>query len=327
MNRPHAVRSVAIFASVLVTALLIPAAVGAASVSMVNTGPVTYQFTPSSVTVDVGGSVTWTNRSNAGSEPHTVTSDDGHSFFTDGVLSVGDTFTHTFTKPGRFTYHCEIHPDMTGVVIVNGPAATPTPPPTPRPTPAPTPRATPKPTPAPTATPTPTRTAAPAATLQPTAAPTSPTPQPTIAPTASPRAIPAAPSPTPVATVGPTSLPASAAPTSSSGASASGGGSPAVSTPPPSVQAGGATPVAQSAGPSASSGDGGTGATPAAASSDTGGFIALAALVLVALAGGAALFLRGRRAGRSGFSSPAGRSRRSCRGQRRYRPRCSRRSG
>jgi plastocyanin len=47
-----------------------------------------------------------------------VTSDDGTWF--DGVLSnAGDMFNHTFAATGSYTYHCVIHPGMTGTVIVH----------------------------------------------------------------------------------------------------------------------------------------------------------------------------------------------------------------
>lgn len=66
-------------------------------------------FSPKSVTVKVGVTVTWTNR---GERPHTVTADDG-SFDSGGDASdyvlPGQTFSHTFTKTGRFPYYCRLH--------------------------------------------------------------------------------------------------------------------------------------------------------------------------------------------------------------------------
>jgi plastocyanin len=70
-------------------------------------------FSPASVTVKVGETVTWTNKD---STTHTVTADKGE--FSSDPLSKGTTFTATFTTAGTYTYHCSIHPTMTGTVIV-----------------------------------------------------------------------------------------------------------------------------------------------------------------------------------------------------------------
>jgi plastocyanin len=72
-----------------------------------------FQFTPSKVTIKVGGTVTWTNE---GSSVHTVTADDGN--FDSGQLQKGKTFSRTFDSAGTFSYHCSIHPSMKAQVIV-----------------------------------------------------------------------------------------------------------------------------------------------------------------------------------------------------------------
>ena len=77
-----------------------------------------YAFHDPTVTVVPGTVVVWTNRDD---DPHTVTADDGS--FDSGGLGQGDTFKHTFGKPGRYPYHCAAHPFMKGVVIVKGDAA------------------------------------------------------------------------------------------------------------------------------------------------------------------------------------------------------------
>ncbi len=86
-----------------------------ASVSISN-----FAFVPASVTVNVGDTVTWTN--NQGGVPHTVSSDTGA--FDSGTLNGGGTFAQTFGTAGTFAYHCNIHPSMTGSVVVTGAAAT-----------------------------------------------------------------------------------------------------------------------------------------------------------------------------------------------------------
>lgn len=70
-------------------------------------------FSPATVTVTVGGTVTWTN---TGDNPHTTTGPTWDS----GIMSPGDTFTETFNTEGTFDYVCEIHvaQGMVGTVIV-----------------------------------------------------------------------------------------------------------------------------------------------------------------------------------------------------------------
>ena len=35
-----------------------------------------------------------------------------------GQLQDSGTYAHTFTQPGSYTYHCTVHPNMTGTVVV-----------------------------------------------------------------------------------------------------------------------------------------------------------------------------------------------------------------
>ena len=72
-------------------------------------------YGPGTITVVIGvnNTVTWTNRDFS---VHTVTSDSGG--FDSGLLNSGDSWTHTFTTPGTYAYHCTIHPFMTGTVVV-----------------------------------------------------------------------------------------------------------------------------------------------------------------------------------------------------------------
>ena len=70
-------------------------------------------FDPATVTIAVGGTVTWTNED---STTHTVTADNGE--FNSGDLANGATFSFTFDTAGTFAYHCSIHPSMTGTVVV-----------------------------------------------------------------------------------------------------------------------------------------------------------------------------------------------------------------
>jgi len=72
-----------------------------------------FQFTPATITIHVGDTVTWVNN---GPSAHTATANN-HSFNT-GVLQKGHSASHTFTTAGTFTYICSIHPFMHGTVIV-----------------------------------------------------------------------------------------------------------------------------------------------------------------------------------------------------------------
>lgn len=73
-----------------------------------------YAFSPDSITVSAGTTVTWVNNDTTA---HTVTADDGS--FDSGNLAPGESFTFTFTSAGSFVYHCNYHPNMEGTVVVN----------------------------------------------------------------------------------------------------------------------------------------------------------------------------------------------------------------
>lgn len=78
------------------------------SVSVVNR-----TFEPQNVTIQAGDSVIWTNNDIM---PHTVTATDG-SFDSD-FLAVGAQFAHHFDSSGTFSYICQYHSNMTGVIQV-----------------------------------------------------------------------------------------------------------------------------------------------------------------------------------------------------------------
>jgi plastocyanin len=82
-------------------------AAGATAVTIAN-----FAFSPASVTIKVGDSVTWTNNDSA---THAVVGDGGIS---SGDLTQGKTYTKKFDTAGSFAYRCSIHPSMTGTVVV-----------------------------------------------------------------------------------------------------------------------------------------------------------------------------------------------------------------
>jgi plastocyanin len=81
---------------------------------------VNFAFSPQKVVIPIGGSVTWTNKDDVA---HTATASD--SSFDSGNLANGQSWTHTFTKAGKYAYVCTYHPNMTGTIVVQ--AATPAP--------------------------------------------------------------------------------------------------------------------------------------------------------------------------------------------------------
>jgi LPXTG-motif cell wall-anchored protein len=72
-----------------------------------------FSFSPATVTVTAGETITWTNDGPTG---HSATADDGS--FDTGILSQGHSGSHTFTTPGTYSFHCTPHPFMQGKVVV-----------------------------------------------------------------------------------------------------------------------------------------------------------------------------------------------------------------
>jgi plastocyanin len=75
---------------------------------------VDFTFEPATVTVAVGGTVTWTQVDTVG---HSVQSTTG-AWPASRVLSTGQRFSHRFTRAGSYPYICGVHPYMTGTVVV-----------------------------------------------------------------------------------------------------------------------------------------------------------------------------------------------------------------
>ena len=72
---------------------------------------VDFVFVPSTTTIEVGDSVTWSNRDSA---PHDATGDG----WSTPLLVQGESASVTFEAAGTFGYICSVHPDMTGSVTV-----------------------------------------------------------------------------------------------------------------------------------------------------------------------------------------------------------------
>jgi plastocyanin len=111
-----------------------PSPTAPTSISSAPAGPVislsSLMFNPSKTTVQAGTTVTWRN-----DEPitHTVTSGRYEGVdkttglrseqYPDGAFNAklpgkGKTFSFTFTKPGSYTYYCDIHQGMNATIVV-----------------------------------------------------------------------------------------------------------------------------------------------------------------------------------------------------------------
>jgi plastocyanin len=79
------------------------------TVAMIN-----ISFSPSTLTVSKGTTVTWQNKDGV---THTSTSDTG--LWDTGNIVPGSSKSMTFSNAGTFKYHCTIHgPNMSGTIIV-----------------------------------------------------------------------------------------------------------------------------------------------------------------------------------------------------------------
>ena len=73
-----------------------------------------FTFTPASLTVKAGTTVTWTNRDDI---PHGIASQN-NGFAKSKALDTDDSYSFTFTTPGTYKYFCYVHPHMTGTIVV-----------------------------------------------------------------------------------------------------------------------------------------------------------------------------------------------------------------
>ncbi|GAA4294221.1 cupredoxin family copper-binding protein [Streptomyces venetus] len=86
-----------------------------------------YAFSPRSLTITAGDTVTWTNQDQA---PHDVKTTSGPASVHSPMLNKGGTWSHTFTTAGSYGYVCTVHPGMTAQLVVKtAPAPSPTAPP------------------------------------------------------------------------------------------------------------------------------------------------------------------------------------------------------
>src|SRR3954470_20702782 len=86
-------------------------------------------FTPRTITIAPDQTVQWVWTGPSNERNHSPASDAGQAESWDadpGIVKpdfdhgLNHTFDHTFVKSGSFTYHCKVHADMTGTVVVTG---------------------------------------------------------------------------------------------------------------------------------------------------------------------------------------------------------------
>ena len=75
-----------------------------------------FSFSPQTLTVKAGTTVTW--RFDQPSSPHNVVSLTTPTVFNSGTPKGTGTFSFTFTTPGTYPYLCQVHPSMTGTIVV-----------------------------------------------------------------------------------------------------------------------------------------------------------------------------------------------------------------
>ncbi len=104
-------RLVALAAAFTALAVAAPAQAATVNVKITKTG-----FSPSSVRIDFGDTVKWTNSDTAN---HQIVADNGS--FASPILAPGRTYSFTFRTAGRFPYHDAIKPSLRARITVKGP--------------------------------------------------------------------------------------------------------------------------------------------------------------------------------------------------------------
>lgn len=83
-----------------------------------------YAYSPATLTIPAGSTVTWTNQDTA---PHDVRTTSGPAALHSPMLDKGGSWSFTFATPGTYAYYCTVHPNMTARIVVRAaaPATTP----------------------------------------------------------------------------------------------------------------------------------------------------------------------------------------------------------
>jgi plastocyanin len=100
----------AVVGSVLAAGVLFARAEGPANAVSIDN----FTFTPQTMTVKAGTTVTWTNKDDI---PHGVAWTN-NAFAKSAALDTDDSYSLTFTTPGTYQYFCYLHPHMVGTLVV-----------------------------------------------------------------------------------------------------------------------------------------------------------------------------------------------------------------
>jgi plastocyanin len=103
-------RVILLAATTLALVLAAPASSATVTVSIKRAG-----FTPKTVNINQGDSVTWTNNDTIN---HQVVANNGS--YASPILGAGKSWTRTFQSGGTFNYHDSLHPALKGTVVVKG---------------------------------------------------------------------------------------------------------------------------------------------------------------------------------------------------------------
>jgi plastocyanin len=120
--------ALALMSSIFASSQLMTRANGSTSYSVTI---VDYSFRPQTINITTGTDVVWTFLTNGtdSGDFHTVTANNqtqaGGGVFQSPNMHPGQTFSFTFYSPGKYPYHCSVHPSMIGLVNVTGPMMTP----------------------------------------------------------------------------------------------------------------------------------------------------------------------------------------------------------
>jgi plastocyanin len=101
----------ALVASAVVAVAALAGAGGARAGTSHEVDIVDFAFSPQTLVIQAGDTVTWTNLDVV---EHTATG----ASFDSGLLAQGESYSLTFTTPGTYDYLCTPHPTMTGTIVV-----------------------------------------------------------------------------------------------------------------------------------------------------------------------------------------------------------------
>ncbi|MDB5922335.1 MAG: hypothetical protein JWN13_1271 [Betaproteobacteria bacterium] len=110
MSTPRVAVSIAL-SSLLSAALFVSISAFAANHTVVIDGVI---FTPATLTVKTGDTVTWVNKDPF---PHTATAQDNS--FDSREIATNKRWKYTARNAGSFPYMCTLHPTMKGTLIVS----------------------------------------------------------------------------------------------------------------------------------------------------------------------------------------------------------------